>query len=74
MSKSKPLTEKDGELRELNARLFERAKRGRPMLTKDKIRVLLIFTLEPDVAAALRAAVENASERVNRLLRADLGL
>ncbi|WP_299783255.1 BrnA antitoxin family protein [uncultured Roseobacter sp.] len=74
MTKPEPLTSTGGKVRELDAYFFKKAKRGRPFLDARKKRVRLNFTLDPDVAAALRAADENASERVNRLLRKDLGL
>ncbi|WP_162683254.1 BrnA antitoxin family protein [Rhodobacteraceae bacterium DSL-40] len=50
------------------------ARRGRPALPEAQKRKRVNVMLDADVAAALRAAGGNASARINRLLRDDLGL
>jgi uncharacterized protein (DUF4415 family) len=53
---------------------FRRARRGRPALPDEAKRKRVNIMLDADVAAALRAAGGNASARINRLLKKDLGL
>lgn len=74
MKKPEPYTDADGEARELDADFFAKAKRGRPVLDETDKRQRVNFTLDRDVVTALRSKGGNASERVNRLLREDLGL
>tara|TARA_R110002126_G_scaffold168463_2_gene316956 strand:- start:1032 stop:1262 length:231 start_codon:yes stop_codon:yes gene_type:complete len=74
MTKAKPLTDASGEVRELGADFFSKATRGRPALPDTAKKVRVNLTLDPEVAEALRSAKGNASQRVNDLLRADLGL
>ncbi|WP_028958742.1 BrnA antitoxin family protein [Sulfitobacter sp. 20_GPM-1509m] len=74
MPKSKSLTNSSDEVCELGNDFFQKAKRGRPTLPDDAKKVRVQLTLDPEVAAALRSAKGNASQRVNNLLREDLGL
>ncbi|HEU0220751.1 MAG TPA: BrnA antitoxin family protein [Paracoccaceae bacterium] len=64
----------DGEARELDADFFREAKRGRPPVPEPERKRRVNITLDPDVARAAKEAGGNLSERINRLLRRDLGL
>lgn len=70
----KPLIGPDGEVRELDDDFFAKAKRGRPKLPEGAKKRRVNIMLEPDIDAALKAEGGNLSARVNKLLRADLGL
>lgn len=74
MTKAKPLTDASGKVRELDDDFFSEATRGRPALPDAAKKVHVNLMLDPEVAKALRSAPGNASQRVNDLLREDLGL
>ena len=74
MKKAKPYINPDDEARELDADFFVKAKRGRPALPDAEKKKRVNLMLDPDVAKALKESGGNASERVNKLLRSDLGL
>lgn len=70
----KPLVDADGEVSELGEAFFERARPGRPALPVGKKRERVNLMLDPELRAAAKARGLNLSERVNALLRKDLGL
>lgn len=74
MTASKPLIGKDGEVRELEEQDLKRARRGRPSLPDGVRKQRVSLMMDPDVHAALKSKGVNISERVNTLLREDLGL
>ncbi|QBF32125.1 BrnA antitoxin family protein [Thalassococcus sp. S3] len=74
MTKAKPYTDAKGEVRELDDDFFAKAKPGRPALPESQKKKRVNVMLDPDVVERLKTVKGSTSERVNRLLRADLGL
>lgn len=74
MTVSKPLIGPDGEVRELQAEDLARARRGRPMLPAEERKKRVNVMMDPDVHGALKDRGINMSDRINKLLREDLGL
>ena len=74
MTKAKPYTDKDGEVRELDEGFFKSATRGRPAIPAANRKKRVNVMLDPEVAQALKEAGDNVSAKVNALLRRDLGL
>jgi hypothetical protein len=62
----------DGEVRELDAAFFAKAKRGRPPMAAGRKKVRMNFMIDPDLAAALDKRA-NKSAVVNKALRKVLG-
>jgi uncharacterized protein (DUF4415 family) len=69
----KPYIGEEGEVRELDADFFERARRGRPALPEEAKKRRVNLMLDPDVVERLQAT-PNISAFVNSLLREKLGL
>ena len=64
----KPYATHDGEVRELDADFFAKAKRGRPALPAEARKRRVNLMLDPDVADQLKT-LPNASAYVNDMLR-----
>lgn len=68
------LIDADGEVPELGDGFLERARPGRPALPIGKKRERVNLMLDPELRAEAKARGLNLSERVNTLLRKNLGL
>ena len=64
----KPYAARDGEVRELDAEFFAKAKRGRPALPVEAKKRRVNLMLDPEVADRLKT-LPNASAYVNDMLR-----
>lgn len=70
----KPLTTPDGEAHELGDDFFAKARAGRPAMLAGERKKRVNVMMDPDVHSALKDRGINMSDRINRLLRDDLGL
>ena len=68
MKKRRGYIKADGEVRELDAAFFAKAKRGRPPIPAGQRKVRMNFMIDPDLAAALDKRA-NKSAIVNKALR-----
>lgn len=71
---SKPMTDSEGEVRELTIEHAHRFKRGRPPLPSDARKRRISMMLDPDVLDKLKADGPGWQTRANALLRDGLGL
>ncbi|MEM1079244.1 MAG: BrnA antitoxin family protein [Pseudomonadota bacterium] len=74
MSEPKPLIRADGQVRELEEQDLEHARVGNPLSLDGPSKQRVSLMLDHDVHAALKSRGVNIGERINTLLREDLGL
>ena len=72
--RAKPPEDHSDDVPDLGDDFFARAKRGRPPLPDDRKKRRVNIMLDPDIHSALKAERGSVSERINRLLREDLGM
>ncbi len=69
-----PYIDEDGEVRELDARFFAKARRARPPLPAEKRKRRTMIMLDADVIDRLKEGGKGWQTRANALLRSGLGL
>lgn len=64
-----PMTDADGEVRELGEEFFASARRGRPPMPEGQAKQRVTMYLDPEVLAYFKAAGKGWQTRINETLR-----